>query len=143
VRGYKRKLIVMIQQTIFSFKIETTKGRLTAHGGLAWMAEFHYGIGLREHTDRYLPSPESNLGFNPSLMVDSLVLMLQGGRQEAGRSAGIKTGGGVIEDHKSNAMEPPPFYPVFVGFSWRPCVALLMLLFIVASIFYIGIWGYK
>ena len=69
----------MIQQTIFSFKIETTKERLTAHGGLALMAEFNHGIGLRELTDRYLPSPGSNRGFAPSVMVDSLVLMLQGG----------------------------------------------------------------
>jgi hypothetical protein len=69
----------MIQQTIFPFKIETTKERLTAHGGLALMAEFNHGIGLRELTDQYLPAPGSNRGFNPSVMVDSLVLMLQGG----------------------------------------------------------------
>jgi hypothetical protein len=69
----------MIQQTIFSFKIETTKERLTAHGGLALMAEFNHGIGLRELTDRYLAPPGSNRGFGPSVMVDSLVLMLQGG----------------------------------------------------------------
>ena len=69
----------MIQQTIFSFKIETTKERLTAHGGLALMAEFNHGIGLRELTDQYLPGPGSNRGFDPSVMVDSLVLMLQAG----------------------------------------------------------------
>jgi hypothetical protein len=43
------------------------------------MAEFNHGIGLRELTDRYLPFPGSNRGFDPSVMVDSLVLMLQGG----------------------------------------------------------------
>ena len=48
----KRRLMVMIQQTIFTFKIEVTKERLTAHGGLALMAEFNHGIGLRELTDR-------------------------------------------------------------------------------------------
>jgi hypothetical protein len=69
----------MIQQTIFPFKIETTKERLTAHGGLALMAEFNHGMGLRELTDQYLPVPGSNRGFNPSVMVDSLVLMLHGG----------------------------------------------------------------
>jgi hypothetical protein len=69
----------MIQRTIFAFKIETTKERLTAHGGLAVMAEFNHGIGLRELTDQYLPAPGSNRGFNPSVIVDSLVLMLQGG----------------------------------------------------------------
>jgi hypothetical protein len=41
----------MIQETIFPFKIEATKDRLTAHGGLALMAEFNHGIGLRELTD--------------------------------------------------------------------------------------------
>jgi len=69
----------MVQQTVFPFKVEMTKERLTAHGGLALMAEFNHGIGLRELTDRYLPPPGSNRGFNPSVMVDSLVLMLQGG----------------------------------------------------------------
>jgi hypothetical protein len=69
----------MIQQTIFAFKIKTTSERLTARGGLALMAEFNHGIGLRELTDRYLPGPGSNRGFHPSEMVDSVVLMLQGG----------------------------------------------------------------
>ena len=68
-----------IQQTVLAFKIETTKERLTAHAGLALMAEFNHGIGLRELTDRCLPPPGSNRGFDPSVMVDSLVLMLQGG----------------------------------------------------------------
>jgi hypothetical protein len=69
----------MIQQTIFPFKIETTKERLTAHGGLALMAEFNHGIGLRELTDQYVPGPGSNRGFAPSEIVDTVVLMLQGG----------------------------------------------------------------
>jgi len=34
----------------------------------------------------------------------------------------------IIEDRKSNATGPQPFYPVFQGFSWGPFVALLMLL---------------
>ena len=68
-----------IQQTVFPFKIEMTKERLTAHGGLALMAEFNHGIGLRELTDRYLPAPGSNRGFEPSEIVDAVVLMLQGG----------------------------------------------------------------
>jgi Transposase DDE domain group 1 len=69
----------MIQQTVFSFKMEMTKERLTAHGGLALMAEFNHGIGLRELTDQYLPAPGSNRGFDPSEIVDAVVLMLQGG----------------------------------------------------------------
>jgi len=69
----------MIQQTVFPFKIAATRERLTAHGGLALMAEFNHGIGLRELTDRYLPVPGSNRGFDPSEIVDTVVLMLQGG----------------------------------------------------------------
>jgi len=69
----------MIQETIFPFKIEVTKERLTAHGGLALMAEFNHGMGLRELTDRYLPVAGSNRGFDPSVMADTLVLILQGG----------------------------------------------------------------
>jgi hypothetical protein len=69
----------MIQQTIFPFKIKRTKERLTAYGGLALMAEFNHAIGLRELADQYLPGPGSNRGFDPSEVVDTVVLMLQGG----------------------------------------------------------------
>lgn len=69
----------MIQQTVFPFKLEITKEKLTAHGGLALMAEFNHGIGLRGLADRYLPEPKSNRGFKPSAFIDPLVLMLQGG----------------------------------------------------------------
>ncbi len=69
----------MIQQTIFPIKIEITREKLTAWGGLALMAEFNHGIGPWELTDRYLPEPGSNRGFKPSVLVDTLVLMLQGG----------------------------------------------------------------
>jgi hypothetical protein len=69
----------MIPQTIFSFKLETTKEKLTAHGGLALMAEFNHGIGLKNLCDRHLPKPESNRGFKSSIFVDTLVLMLQAG----------------------------------------------------------------
>ena len=63
----------------FPFKIETTKERLTGHGGLALMVEFNHGIGVNELTDQYLPAPGSNRGFGPSEIVDAVVLMLQGG----------------------------------------------------------------
>jgi len=87
----------MIQQTIFPFKIETTKERLTAHGGLSLMAEFNHGIGLRELTDRYLPGPGSNRGFDPSEMVDSVVLMLQGGGRSLEDLRELKSEGGLME----------------------------------------------
>lgn len=87
----------MIQQTIFPFKIETTKERLTAHGGLALMAEFNHGIGLRELVDQYLPAPGSNRGFNPSVIVDSLVLMLQGGGKSLEDLRELRNEGGLMK----------------------------------------------
>lgn len=69
----------MIQQTVFPFKLEITREKLAARGGLALMAEFNHGIGLRELADRYLPEPKSNRGFKPFMFINPLVLMLQGG----------------------------------------------------------------
>lgn len=69
----------MIRQTVFGFKLEKTEEALTAHGGLALMAEFNHGLGLKGLADRFLPAPGSNRGYAPSVYVDSLVLMLQGG----------------------------------------------------------------
>lgn len=69
----------MIQQTVLPFKLEITKEKLTARGGLALLAEFNHGIGLRELSDKHLPLPKSNRGYKASEFVDPLVLMLQGG----------------------------------------------------------------
>ena len=71
----------MIRQTVLGFKLERTQEELTAHGGLALMAEYNHGLGLKALVDRYLPEPRSNRGYAPSVFVDSLVLMLQGGGQ--------------------------------------------------------------
>jgi len=87
----------MIQQTIFPFKIETTKERLTAHGGLALVAEFNHGIGLRELTDQSLPGPGSNRGFDPSEMVDTVVRMLQGGGRSLEDLRELKTEEGLMK----------------------------------------------
>lgn len=69
----------MAQQTIFPFKMSTTKEVLTARSGLALFAEYNHGIGLRDLADKYLPLPCSNRGFKPSVFINSIVLMLQGG----------------------------------------------------------------
>ncbi len=92
----------MIQQTVFPFKIETTKERLTAHGGLALMAEFNHGIGLRELTDRYMPKPGSNRGYLASVMVESLVLMLEGGGRALEDLRELKAEEGLLKllDHQ-------------------------------------------
>jgi hypothetical protein len=69
----------MIRQTVFGFKLEKTDEELTAHGGLALLAEYNHGIGLRELADRHLLGPGSNRGYAASAFVDSLVLLLQAG----------------------------------------------------------------
>jgi Transposase DDE domain group 1 len=69
----------MIRQTVFGFKIEKTEETLTAHGGLALLAEYNHGMGLRTLADRHLPGPGSNRGYAASAFVDSLVLLLQAG----------------------------------------------------------------
>ncbi|OGW48276.1 MAG: hypothetical protein A2078_03130 [Nitrospirae bacterium GWC2_57_9] len=69
----------MIRQTVFGFKIEKTAEELTAHGGLALLAEYNHGMGLREQADRHLPGPGSNRGYAASAFVDSLALLLQAG----------------------------------------------------------------
>jgi hypothetical protein len=37
----------MIRQTVLPFKLERTDDALTAHGGLALLAEYNHGLGLR------------------------------------------------------------------------------------------------
>src|SRR4030067_3546565 len=71
--------IEMMRQTVFGFKLEKSREALTAHGGLALMAEFNHGLGLRGLVERYLPRPGSNRVYSPSVFVDSLVMMLEGG----------------------------------------------------------------
>jgi len=85
----------MVRQTVFGFKLERTEEPLTAHGGLALLAEFNHGLGVCGLVDRYLPGPGSNRGYAPSVFVDRLILMLQaGGRsledlRELRREAGL------------------------------------------------------
>lgn len=78
-KSFNRQGEKMIRQTIFPFKIERTEEALTAHGGLALMAEYNHGLGLRALVDGRLPAPGSNRGYAPSVYVDTLVLMLQAG----------------------------------------------------------------
>lgn len=69
----------MGRHTVFGFKLERTDETLTAHGGLALLAEFNHGLGLCALVDRYVPGPGSNRGYAPSVFVDRLILMLQAG----------------------------------------------------------------
>lgn len=85
----------MVRQTVFGFKLERTEELVTAHGGLALLAEFNHGLGVCGLADRYLPGPGSNRGYAPSVFVDRLILMLQAGGQcledlrELKREAGL------------------------------------------------------
>ena len=85
----------MVRQTVLGFKLERTEETLTAHGGLALLAEFNHGLGVCGLADRYLPGPGSNRGYAPSVFVDRLILMLQAGGQcledlrELKREAGL------------------------------------------------------
>jgi len=69
----------MVRQTVLPFKLDRTDETLTAHGGLALLAEFNHGLGVCGLTERYLPGPGSNRGYAPSVFVDRLILMLQAG----------------------------------------------------------------
>src|SRR3989304_1365702 len=69
----------MIRQTVLPFKLERTDEALTAHGGLALLAEYTHALGLRALAERYLPGPGSNRGYAPSAFVETVVLLLQAG----------------------------------------------------------------
>jgi len=69
----------MVRHTVLPFKLERTDETLTAHGGLALLAEFNHGLGLCALVDRYVPGPGSNRGYAPSVFVDRLILRLQAG----------------------------------------------------------------
>jgi len=45
----------MKRQTVLGFKIERTEEELTEHGGLALLAQYSLGLGLREWLGRHLP----------------------------------------------------------------------------------------
>ena len=69
----------MVHQTVFSFKLGITREKLTAHGGFVLMAELSRWIGLRDLIYKYLRLPGGNRGYEPLVLLDPLVLMLQGG----------------------------------------------------------------
>ncbi|MEO8341803.1 MAG: IS1380 family transposase [Nitrospirota bacterium] len=68
-----------VRHTVLGFKLERTDETLTAHGGLALLAECNHGLGVCGLVDRYLPGPGSNRGYAPSVFVARLILMLQAG----------------------------------------------------------------
>ena len=71
----------MVRHTVLGFTLERTEETLTAHGGVALLAECNDGLGVWGLADRHLPGPGSNRGFAPSVFVDRLILLLQAGGQ--------------------------------------------------------------
>jgi len=77
----------MIRQTVVPFTLERTDETLTAHGGLALLAEYTHALGRRALVARYLPRPGRNRGYAPSVpstwlrtgFVETVVLLLQAG----------------------------------------------------------------
>ncbi|HWQ69122.1 MAG TPA: IS1380 family transposase [Patescibacteria group bacterium] len=69
----------MIRQTVLPFKLERTDDTLTAHGGLALLAEYTHALGLQALADRVLPQPRSHRGYAPSVFVETIILLLQAG----------------------------------------------------------------
>lgn len=59
-----------VRQTVLDFKLTRTDETLTAHGGLALLAEYNHGLGLRAVVDRHLPTPGSPRGYAPSVFVE-------------------------------------------------------------------------
>ena len=97
----------MIRQTVFRFKIEKTSEELTAHGGLALLAEYNHGMGLRELADRHLPSSGSNRGYRASAFVDSLVLLLQAGGRHLEDIRELKQEGPLLNLVERNDIPDP------------------------------------
>lgn len=56
-----------------------TKDKLTSKAGLSIFAEYNHAMSLTELADKYLTRPESNRGFNPSVFINALVLLLTAG----------------------------------------------------------------
>ena len=69
----------MLKQTVLPFKLGRTEDVLSAHGGLALFGEFCAAMNLDREINFHLPAPGSARGFQPSVYVCALVLMLHGG----------------------------------------------------------------
>src|SRR3972149_5342755 len=86
-----------VRQTVLEFKLARTDETLTAHGGLALLAEYSHGLGLRGLVDRHLPAPGSHRGYAPSVFVDALVLLLQAGGRRLEDLRDLERGGPLLQ----------------------------------------------
>ena len=81
-------LTTMIRQTVWEFQIERTKEELTAHRGLALLAEYNHGMGLWQLADRHLPAPWQPPGLRPFRLRGEPDPDAPGWRADFGGSAG-------------------------------------------------------
>jgi len=68
-----------LAQTVLPFKLEATDEMLTANAGLALFGEFFQGLGFSRWLAQEMPKPGSGRGYEASVYVKPLVLMLTGG----------------------------------------------------------------
>ena len=66
-------------QDMLPYQIQTTNDLLTSRAGLICIAQLMNNIGFAGLVDRYFPHPQSNRGFEPSVFVTALVIMLHEG----------------------------------------------------------------
>ena len=68
-----------LAQTVLPFKLEATDEMLTANAGLALFGEFVQGLGFSRWLAQEMPKPSSGRGYEASVYVKPLVLMLTSG----------------------------------------------------------------
>ena len=68
-----------LAQTVLPFKLEATDEMLTANAGLALFGEFVQGLGFSRWLAQEMPKPGSGRGYEASVYVKPLVLMLTSG----------------------------------------------------------------
>ena len=66
-------------QCILNFTVESTNEKLTPRAGEAVFGEFLKAIKIDQLTNKYLPSPQSNRGYDPYTFIHPLLLMLHSG----------------------------------------------------------------
>ena len=69
----------MISKTVSSFKLESTKTKLTSRGGLPLYVEFFEAMNLPDLIDKNIAKPLSNRGYEAEHYILSLMMMMYAG----------------------------------------------------------------
>ena len=62
-------------KSMLPYKLDTTNDLLTSRAGLVCIAQVMEQLKLAELIDQHFPLPKSNRGFNPSVFIQTLILM--------------------------------------------------------------------